>query len=315
MPSHSVQPSPLDPATAAIGAQHDAAGGPTLSEAAAKQQAATYAAGDVAAVQGDAAMHDGGEADGGDDMPTQVPEDSDSDATQPGDVADEPQQDEGKLTGDAGNAELVGARAAGPRKPRSGTVSPALTKDRDAGGGKAADSEPHREARSPFAAAKAAVWHARRRGAAANAGRPRIADPYDFPETQGAAGPPPEAGLQLPAAAAAVSAVPESDDAPTSREKTPPVAAAAEAGPAADPAASHGSADPLEHAESPDQQSQHVPKASTRRGAPPVTDRGGLQVRSPLHSRHFAVRKRRQNVDVSHMKRDGICCRPVLVRL
>jgi hypothetical protein len=209
-------------------------------------------------------------------MPTQVPvDDSDSDATQPGDAAEEPQPELATHTDDAGDAELPEAEAsAPPREPVSRSASPAVA-GRGLAGGEAADGKAQVEKLSPFAAAKAALRQRQIEAAAAAAApRPAAVDPYDFPETQDAAGQLPAAAAQPAAApAAAVSAVPESDDAPTSREKTPPAVPAAAASPAA-PELPEGPEEPEEHADSPDQQSQHVPKATARRGAPTATEAG-----------------------------------------
>ena len=282
MPSHSVHPSPLQSLTAvgtAYGAQHVTVGPPGISVQSAEEPHAPAVAGAAPAASGCAVGDERGEG-YDDDMPTQVPEeDADSEAEQPGDAADEPQQAEAARAGDAEDGELPGPLAVAPsREPASRSASPAAT-CRGAEGRQAADGEAHATKQSPFAAAKAALRQ-RQIEAAAAAAAPRVAapDPYDFPETQEAGGQPPAAGAELlPAApAVTVSAVPESDDAPTSREKTPPMVAAVAAGSAAvEPP--EGSAQPQEDADSPDQQSQHVPKATARRGAPTATDGGNAQ--------------------------------------
>jgi len=275
VPSHSVNPSPLQPApaVAAEAGQGDAEAGrgdavPATSPETASpdEQPAAGTAGADAAV--------GMDEKGGEDLPMQPPEDYDSDATQPGDPPEDPQPDEVDA---AEHAELQPPDVAhiaevmpAPGAPKA--TDPAADADdvADDGGEKLTPE-------SPFAAAKTAA-DGRHRGSAAlqRAKPPRAADPYAFPETQDIVAPRQlpwtrkrGAKAGQPAALAPVITVPESTSAPTTSHEQTTSAADADAGAAASPdqeGPGEAAAPVLAHAESPDQQSQHVPKASAARG-------------------------------------------------
>ena len=269
MPSHSVNPSPLQPA-------------PAVAEEAGRSDAvpATSHAKPVVAA---AAANAGGDVIGDNDLPAQEPEGSDSDATQPGDPLEEPQpENEAAAEGDAEPEQSDGAHIAAvvpePAAPEGAAPDAAAA----AAHNEAGDDGEQLTPESPFAAAKTAAVGRRRSSAAALRAKPATAaDPYAFPETQdmAAAKPVPwtrKRGVKAgqTAAPALVVAVPESISAPTtSHEQTTSAPGGAEAGAAATPEQQRpgeAAAPGLEHAESPDQQSQHVPRAPKAKGAAAV---------------------------------------------
>ena len=267
MPSHSVNPSPLQPAPAVTASVGRDAAVPAVSHDTASLEDRPAAA--AAAADPDNRRHD----DDDDDLPTQMPEETESDATQRADLTEEPQPGEPHAAKAAEPLPQGSDRAAGPdaEPAASEGASPAAPADDGVNGG-----GPTAAMVSPFAAAKAAAIG--RGSAAAQRAQRRVSvDPYAFPETQDMVDPHPApwtrkrgAKVEKSPPPAPLLAVPESDNTPsTSHERTPPAPGADAAAAAAAEPEGPAEADvpALGHAKSPDQQSQHVPKARAQRVA------------------------------------------------
>ena len=237
---------------------------------------------------------DRGDADDDDeDAPTQVPEEADSDATQPGDPLDDLQQDAADTAGGAEpqpppDGARVAEAADEPVGPEG--ASPAAPADIDAGGGGTV---------SPFSVAKATATGRRGGSAAAQRAQQRRVptDPYAFPETQDMVNPQPApwkrkkhgAKAEKSTPSASLLAVPESSYAPATSHERTQSAPGDDAAPAAVAmeGAAEAAAAALEHADSPDQQSQHVPKASARRGAATAREAAAVSNNATYHCMHL----------------------------